>query len=301
MSERYTNHPAADLFPMIEGKAWEEFKQDILTNGFQQDITLYRGQILDGRNRYKAAIELKMLDDLGVCEFDEDSDIDPYQWVISRNLHRRHLTESQRANVAAKLVNTAIGRPQKESGQICPVVSIEKAAEMLHVSPRSVKSAKSVLEHGSTELIAAVERGEVAVSKAATIAKESKRATKTEAKSKWLKDELERKKSVESGLAVVANLSRDTNLIEWAQQQGLAVRVDRKTKYGNPWVLDQDGDRNFVCDCYEQDYLPKKKSILKDSAKLRGKVLLCHCYPLRCHGEALVKLAHSEAKQEAKQ
>jgi hypothetical protein len=48
MIEKYTNHPAADLFPMIEGKAWEEFKHDILTNGFQQDITLYRGQILDG-------------------------------------------------------------------------------------------------------------------------------------------------------------------------------------------------------------------------------------------------------------
>jgi hypothetical protein len=154
-----------------------------------------------------------------------------------------------------------------------------------------------VQQHGSPELIAAVERGEVAVSKAAAIAKEKKQAAK---KSKWSKDELDRRKSVESGRAVVANLSRDTNLIQWAEQQGLAVRIDRKTKYGNPFVLDQDGDRDFVCDCYEQDYLPKKKSILKDSEKLRGKVLMCHCYPQRCHGEALVKLAHSEAKKEAK-
>jgi ParB-like chromosome segregation protein Spo0J len=297
MIESYTNHPAADLFPMIEGKAWEEFKEDVQTNGFLESITLYRGQILDGRNRYRAAIELGKLDELGVAEFDDDHDFDPFQWVLSQNLHRRHLTESQRASVAAKLVNTAIGRPQKESGQICPVVSIEKAAEMLQVSPRSVKSAKSVIEHGSPELIAAVERGEVAVSKAAAIAKENKQAAK---KSKWSKNELDRRKSVESGLAVVANMSRDTNLIQWAEQQGLAVRIDRKTKYGNPFVLDQDGDRDFVCDCYEQDYLPKKKSILKDSEKLRGKVLMCHCYPQRCHGEALVKLAHSEAKKEAK-
>jgi ParB-like chromosome segregation protein Spo0J len=298
MIESYTNHPAADLFPMIEGKAWEEFKEDIRKNGFLESITLYRGQILDGRNRYRAAIELGKLDELGVAEFDDDHDFDPFQWVLSQNLHRRHLTESQRGMVAARLAKLNIGVNQftKEDGQICPP-SIEEAAEQLRVSRSTVKNAKSVIEHGSPELIAAVERGEVAVSKAAKIAKEKKQAAK---KSKWLKDELERKKSVESGRAVVANLSRDTNLIQWAEQQGLAVQIDRKTKYGNPFVLDQDGDRGFVCDCYEQDYLPKKKSILKDAAKLRGKVLLCHCYPLRCHGEALVKLAHSEAKKEAK-
>ena len=197
---RYKNHPAADLFPMIEGKAWEDFKQDIRTNGFQQDITLYRGQILDGRNRYKAAIELKMLDDLGVCEFDEDSDIDPYQWVISRNLHRRHLTESQRASVAAKLVNVKLGENQHtlEGLQICRPTTVDQAAQMLQVSPRSVHNAKAVLEHGSPELIAAVERGEVAVSRAATVAKTiPKEKQIDEAKKKPKKKEDKQKKKTE--------------------------------------------------------------------------------------------------------
>ncbi len=191
-------------------------------------------------------------------------------------------------------MNAKQGRPSKEKGSIDTFITVDEAAEMLSVGSASVKRAMAVQQHGSPELIAAVERGEVAVSKAATIAKEKNQAAK---KSKWSKDELERKNSVESGRAVVANMNRDTNLIAWAEQQGLAVRIDRKTKYGNPWVLDQDGDRDFVCDCYEQDYLPKKKSILKDAVKLRGKMLLCHCYPQRCHGEASVKLAHSEAKE----
>ena len=72
MTEQYTNHPAADLFPMMQGKQWEEFKEDIRQNGFQESVTLYKNQILDGRNRYKAAMELDMLDDLPISEIDDD-------------------------------------------------------------------------------------------------------------------------------------------------------------------------------------------------------------------------------------
>lgn len=171
MIEQYTNHPAADLFPMMQGIQWEQFKEDVRQNGFQESVTLYKNQILDGRNRYKVAIELNMLDDLPISEIDDDTNFDPYQWVISRNLHRRHLNESQRAGIAAKLAKLKHGdvASQKHDGQICP--SIQQAAEMLQVSPTSVKNAKVVLEHGSPELIQAVEQGKVAVSKAAAVAK----------------------------------------------------------------------------------------------------------------------------------
>jgi ParB-like chromosome segregation protein Spo0J len=251
---RYKNHPAADLFPMIEGKAWEDFKQDIRTNGFQQDITLYRGQILDGRNRYKAAIELKMLDDLGVCEFDEDSDIDPYQWVISRNLHRRHLTESQRASVAAKLVNTTRGGDRKSDeikGQICTSIGIDKAAEMLQVSPRSVKSAKAVLEHGSPELIAAVERGEVAVSRAATVAKTTPKEKQVEvAKKKTSK---------------VREQIRDKN--------GEAI----KDKYGDPVTVNDQRkvkDRDWVDDfVFSMSRMNRLKLLLKEITDSERQIL----------------------------
>ena len=168
----YKSHPAAELFPMMPPDQYEAFKEDVRKNGFQQEIVLYKGEILDGRNRYKAAVELGMLDDLWIGEMDEDYEFDPYQWVISRNLHRRHLTESQRAMVASKLAKLRVGdvRSQVSGGSIDPP-SIEKAAEQLKVGTASVKRAKAVHEHGSPELIAAVEQGEIAVSKAATIAK----------------------------------------------------------------------------------------------------------------------------------
>lgn len=168
----YQPHPAADLFPMMPADQYQAFKEDIRKNGFQQSITIYQGQVLDGRNRYKAAVELNMLDELPIAEIDDDTDFDPFQWVISRNLHRRHLSESQRAKIAAKLAKLKHGDNQhtKEDGQIC--LSTKQVAEMLQVSPSSVKSAKIVEEHGSPELNEAVERGEVAVSKAAKIAKE---------------------------------------------------------------------------------------------------------------------------------
>jgi ParB-like chromosome segregation protein Spo0J len=201
MNERYANHPAADLFPMIEGKAWEEFKEDIRKNGFLESITLYRGQILDGRNRYRAAIELGKLNELGVAEFDDDHDFDPFQWVLSQNLHRRHLTESQRASVAAKLVNATHGGDRKSEhikGSIDTLISIDKAAEMLSVGSASVKRAMVVQQHGSPELIAAVERGEVAVSRAATVAKTTPKEKQiNEAKKKPKKKEGKQKKKIE--------------------------------------------------------------------------------------------------------
>ena len=88
------------------------------------------------------------------------------------------------------------------------------------------------------------------------------------------------------GEAVLANAERDKNLIQWAEGEGLAVRIDRSSIYGNPYVLDK--GRDEVCELFEKRYLFYKKSILARLPELKGKVLVCHCYPDRCHGEALI-------------
>lgn len=218
----YAPHPAAELFPMMPSDQYKAFKEDIRKNGFQQDIVLYKGQILDGRNRYKAAVELDMLDDLPIAEMDDDTEIDPFQWVISRNLHRRHLNESQRAKIAAKLAKLKHGHvaSQKDDLQIC--ISQSQAAEMLQVSPRSVAHAKVVEEHGSPELNQAVERGEVAVSKAAKIAKDVPKdkqlkmaveKTKPKAKEQKLQDRDVDQEAVEDFLRCRSPLNRLKKLI----------------------------------------------------------------------------------------
>ena len=62
------------------------------------------------------------------------------------NLRRRHLDESLRAMVAAKLANMDEGRPKK-TGQICPV-SKDQAATTMGVGRTSVTHAKKVQEKG---------------------------------------------------------------------------------------------------------------------------------------------------------
>ena len=90
--------------------------------------------------------------------------------MISLNLHRRHLSEGQRATVAAKLANLKDGQRADQAAQICAPVTQDQAAEMLNVSRRSVQAAAKVLHDGDDELVHAVERGDVAVSAAAKVA-----------------------------------------------------------------------------------------------------------------------------------
>ncbi len=92
-------------------------------------------------------------------EYDGD---DPVGFVVSLNLHRRHLDESQRAMVAGKIATLDRGRPTDNP----PIggISAAQAAEKLNVGTRSVERAREVLDHGTPELVSAVERGRVSVS-----------------------------------------------------------------------------------------------------------------------------------------
>ena len=122
-------HPSAELFPLIEGREFEELVEDIRANGLRTPILLdAEGRVLDGRNRLRACRAA------GVEPRFEtwDGQGSPADVVFSLNLRRRHLNESQRAMLSAKLKETlALGRLR---------VNL-RAAEMLHVSPRSVDHA----------------------------------------------------------------------------------------------------------------------------------------------------------------
>ena len=156
----YQFHPAADLFPMMTDEELNALGDDMLEHAQREEIILYRGQILDGRNRYRACL-LKGIEP----KFREERPADPYAFVASANLHRRHLDLGQRAMIAAKIANLQHGGDRSKPSN--DGLSAEKAASLLNVSPASAERAKQVKDHGVDMLVAAVETGNVAVSAAA--------------------------------------------------------------------------------------------------------------------------------------
>jgi ParB-like chromosome segregation protein Spo0J len=170
LKQRYEIHPAATLFPLMTEEEYEGLKQDIAENGQREDIVVWCGKLIDGRNRLRACEELQRQP--SIAELDEDQD--PWKYVISHNLHRRHLTTTQKANVAANVAT--LKRGEIGNGRKVDVSkdssTVEEAAKLLNVSVASVHRAKTVQEHGSKELIAAMERGDISVTFAAKFATE---------------------------------------------------------------------------------------------------------------------------------
>jgi ParB-like chromosome segregation protein Spo0J len=176
-------HPIANIFPMMSDEEFAGLKKDIAEHGIREDVVFWKEELIDGRNRLAACIELGIEWNGHAAELDDD--IDPVAYVISHNLHRRHLDVSQRAMVAGRLRsmfddeakgrqqkhgNTAPGKPKTLVESLPPVKKARDAAgDALNVSGKSVDAATKVLKSGNEELIAKVESGEVSVSKAAAI------------------------------------------------------------------------------------------------------------------------------------
>jgi 6-phosphofructokinase len=159
-------HPLADIFPLIEGVEFDELVTSIKENGQQHAIVTIDDSILDGRNRYRACLSA------GVDpRFEVFTGSDPIKFVIDINIRRRHLNESQRAMIAAKLATLAPGQhPTARAGEISPAaISSTQAAAMLNVNRHTVNHARKVMSEGTPEEVKAVQEGKAAVS---TIAKQ---------------------------------------------------------------------------------------------------------------------------------
>ena len=180
MGEALEFHPLANLFPLIEGQAFDDLVADIGANGIREPIVLHEGKILDGRNRYRAGVAAGVLDARGkATSWDHHRpttrpfaisgfDGDPLAFVLSLNLHRRHLTTSQRAMIGAEIAGMKRGRPG-ENPQDCGLTAAQ-AAQRLKVAPRSIEMARRVREQGSDELVDAVKAGMVTVAAASDLA-----------------------------------------------------------------------------------------------------------------------------------
>ena len=183
---RVPAHPAAEYFPDMTPAEMEDLVADVKANGVKTAVAVTKsGLLLDGRHRAVAAERAGR--PLPVREVDVD-DAAATVFVVSLNLKRRHLTQSQRAAVAADIASGKPGRPAKpgsvdpgspaaapldKPGSVDPGSGVTKAAaaEAVGVSEASVKRAAAVRK-ASPELHDAVKRGDVSVRDAADAVKE---------------------------------------------------------------------------------------------------------------------------------
>ena len=180
----YPVHPAAELFPMMGAAALQALADDIKAHGQREPVILFDRKVLDGRNRLLACEMAGVEPRVVTMESDEIGS--PTTFVLSLNLLRRHLDESQRAMVGARakplFEAEASARQRGGQGGILLPANLPEAigargearvhaAAQVSVSPRSVEHASKVLAHGAPALVAAVDRGDVAVSTAAEIAR----------------------------------------------------------------------------------------------------------------------------------
>jgi len=118
-------HEYANLFPMMSEAELQTLIDDMKANGYDTSspIITYQGTILDGRNRYRAAAEASVIP--STIEYNGD---DPLAFVLRHNLHRRHLNETQRAGVAAKIAN--MERGGSGSNQFSKSPNLENSVSM---------------------------------------------------------------------------------------------------------------------------------------------------------------------------
>lgn len=154
-------HPLSAAFPSMSSHSIDDLADSIKTIGQQNPIIVHDGMVLDGWHRYQACQIAKVLPIIE--EFDGD---DPVAFVLGANLHRRHLTESQRAAAVVMCSEWA-----KSGGQVCTRAALTSAqmAETAQVSERTIVNAKRGIEAGLGE---AIKDGKISARAAAEVGRE---------------------------------------------------------------------------------------------------------------------------------
>lgn len=81
-----------------------------------------------------------------------------------------------------------------------------------------------------------------------------------------------------------------TRVVHW-RRESCDIRIDRSTKWGNPFRIGRDGTREEVIAKYEA-WIQTQPALMAALPELRGKVLGCWCAPRACHGDVLSRLAN---------
>ena len=94
-------HPLSAVFGDMPPDDFQSLLESVKDGGFFDPlIRMHEGKVLDGWHRYKAALALNIVRKLRFTVWQDEDEGDPVAFVLARNIERRHLTASQRAQIA---------------------------------------------------------------------------------------------------------------------------------------------------------------------------------------------------------
>lgn len=162
----YRVHPIASMFPLIEGSAFDDLVADIRDQGLREPVVVDGdGVLLDGRNRVRAC----EVAGIKIAETVHDGS-DVAAFIVSHNLHRRHLTDSQRAMIAARMANLHHGGARRGEFKSPigvlneePAVTRSAAKDLMQVSEGSLHRAKAIADKAIPEVAEMASQGKVSL------------------------------------------------------------------------------------------------------------------------------------------
>jgi 16S rRNA G966 N2-methylase RsmD len=275
MITRLAAHEITGLFPEMNPDEYAALKMDVERNGLQEAIWIHEGKIVDGRSRYRACVKLGIKPQLR--EWSGAGSL--LDFVVSANLHRRHMTASQKAMVAVqieKLLSIAAKENMRAAGGdrrsgmagtpfqkvVKPIHSAKEAAKMVGANADYVVKAKKVVEQ-APDLVPAVVSGAINVREARSLAKISQ----------------PRRGAIVEKIATgkAKNVKEARRLVNVEAAKAEAVNWPSKSR---PFRLFHDSIENMidkaqadklrliVCDPpYPEKYLPVYESLAKLAAK----------------------------------
>lgn len=156
-------HHLCNFFPRMIGAEFEALKADIKANGLRERIVIHEGQILDGSNRYAACLAVGV--EPSTMDF---TGPDAVAFILSANLHRRHLSPGQQAMIVAAAADWSkaqgVGRPD-QSGNATGLQTVADRAAMSGASDKTQRGADAVAK-ADPELTRQVSHGEISLPKA---------------------------------------------------------------------------------------------------------------------------------------
>lgn len=166
-------HPVADLLPMMSDDEYDQFLEDVRKNGVREPLWVSGDLVLDGRHRLRAAQQLG-LSEVPAREYEGDV----AGLVLSLNIHRRHMTASQRGLIVARIEALPVGNPSLKKANdstIPPSGGVNKPQSCLELSKSAgighstLERGRKTVRKGAPEVVAAVAGGSLSLKAAEKI------------------------------------------------------------------------------------------------------------------------------------